>query len=159
MSSSSPFHRPLLTVLTALSVVGCHYRGELRSTTPANTPGSAAIGPERPAPFGGTARNPATGAVVRDIPEGSVTVFRTEDLFTHRFPGLEVRRTADGRLSMLLRGREPLVVVDGLEADASLLEAVQPSTVERIEVLRNASETAIYGSRGRNGVVVVTTRR
>ncbi|MEN7550310.1 SusC/RagA family TonB-linked outer membrane protein [Rapidithrix thailandica] len=54
-------------------------------------------------------------------------------------------------------GNEPLFVIDGI-AGASI-DNVNPSEIESIEVLKDASATAIYGARGANGVVIVTTKR
>lgn len=53
---------------------------------------------------------------------------------------------------------DPLVVIDGVPTDLGL-NAINPSDIERIDVLKDASATAIYGSRGANGVVMVTTKR
>ncbi|WP_298311540.1 SusC/RagA family TonB-linked outer membrane protein [uncultured Aquimarina sp.] len=51
----------------------------------------------------------------------------------------------------------PLVVVDGFPFDDGL-QFINPSTIQSIEVLKDASSTAIYGSRGANGVILVTTK-
>ena len=57
-------------------------------------------------------------------------------------------------------GNEPLFVVDGFPlTPGSSLNSFNPSDIESIEVLKDASATAIYGSRGANGVVLVTTKR
>lgn len=53
---------------------------------------------------------------------------------------------------------DPLVVIDGVPTDLGL-NAINTEDVERIDVLKDASATAIYGSRGANGVVMVTTKR
>lgn len=55
-----------------------------------------------------------------------------------------------------LTGGDPLFVVDGVMTDN--IEFLNPNDIERIDVLKDASSTAIYGSRGSNGVVIVTTR-
>jgi TonB-dependent starch-binding outer membrane protein SusC len=61
---------------------------------------------------------------------------------------------------------EPLYVVDGLPVaqgasgvDSNPLAALDPSDIESMEILKDASQTAIYGARGANGVVLITTRR
>lgn len=51
---------------------------------------------------------------------------------------------------------EPLWIIDGFPGNSNMLN---PSDIENIEVLKDASATAIYGSRGANGVVIVTTRK
>lgn len=54
-------------------------------------------------------------------------------------------------------GNNPLYVVDGLPV--SDLNSINPGDIETIDILKDASSTAIYGSRGNNGVVIVTTKR
>jgi TonB-linked SusC/RagA family outer membrane protein len=56
-------------------------------------------------------------------------------------------------------GNNPLYVVDGFPLSVESLSSLNTSDIESIEVLKDASATAIYGSRGSNGVVIVTTRR
>lgn len=53
---------------------------------------------------------------------------------------------------------DPLYVVDGMPLTTGL-EAINPSDIESIDVLKDASATAIYGSRGANGVIIVTTKK
>ena len=59
----------------------------------------------------------------------------------------------------LSAGNEPLYVVDGVLLDASLGSEVSVNDIKSIDILKDASSTAIYGSRGANGVVVITTKR
>lgn len=54
-------------------------------------------------------------------------------------------------------GNDPLYVVDGFPT--SSISSLNPADIESIEILKDASSTAIYGSRGSNGVVIVTTKR
>jgi TonB-linked SusC/RagA family outer membrane protein len=59
-------------------------------------------------------------------------------------------------------GRYPLILVDGVERtsrDMNVLDYLDPEEIENISVLKDASATALYGVRGANGVVLVTTRR
>ena len=68
--------------------------------------------------------------------------------------GLNIRVRGVGSISA---GTSPLYVVDGFpEADIRMLN---PNDIETIDVLKDASATAIYGSRGANGVVLITTKR
>ena len=53
----------------------------------------------------------------------------------------------------------PLYVVDGVPLQAGGIESLNPRDIESIDILKDASSTAIYGSRGANGVVLVTTKR
>ena len=54
---------------------------------------------------------------------------------------------------------DPLYVVDGVPLSAGGIETINPHDIESIDVLKDASSTAIYGSRGANGVILVTTKR
>ncbi|GAB3718054.1 TonB-dependent receptor [Spirosoma flavus] len=53
----------------------------------------------------------------------------------------------------------PLYVVDGIPLSSGGIEFINPNDIETIDILKDASATAIYGSRGANGVIVVTTKR
>jgi TonB-dependent starch-binding outer membrane protein SusC len=93
---------------------------------------------------------------------------RIEDLLS-REPGVSVTRLAGGRVAVRIRGAgsfmgsaEPLLVIDGIpvEYDSGwVLRGISPSDVVRIQVLKDASSTAIFGVRGGNGVIMITTRR
>lgn len=52
---------------------------------------------------------------------------------------------------------KPLIVIDGVPG--AELENINPDDIEKIDILKDASSTAIYGSRATNGVVIVTTKR
>ncbi len=56
------------------------------------------------------------------------------------------------------KSNEPLYVVDGLVRESGL-EGINPEDIASMQILKDASSTAIYGSRGANGVVLITTRR
>ena len=56
-----------------------------------------------------------------------------------------------------LAGGDPLYVVDGIVSDN--IQFINPQDIERIDILKDASSTAIYGSRGSNGVIIVTTKQ
>ena len=59
----------------------------------------------------------------------------------------------------LLATNSPLYVVDGVPLNAGGIESISPHDIESIDILKDASATAIYGSRAANGVVLVTTKR
>ena len=68
--------------------------------------------------------------------------------------------------SILIRGERPLsasnsplYVVDGIPLATGGIDAINPSDIESIDILKDASATAIYGSRGANGVILVTTKQ
>src|SRR5690606_5506974 len=56
-------------------------------------------------------------------------------------------------------GNDPLYVIDGIPLVSGSISDISPNDIASIEVLKDASATAIYGSRGANGVVLITTKR
>ena len=92
-----------------------------------------------------------------------------EDLFTGRFPGVTVARTEGGGLQIRIRGgsnsfyagEEPLYVVDDVPLPPSSRGIVflSPHDIEKIEVLKNPADVALYGMRGGNGVIKITTKK
>ena len=83
-------------------------------------------------------------------------------------PGLMIQNTSAGAepdLSIMVRGRKsiaannsPLIVVDGIPYGGNLSD-VNPNDIKSIEILKDASAAAIYGSRGANGVILITTKQ
>lgn len=71
-------------------------------------------------------------------------------------PGKDIQIRVRGAAS-INADSDPLYVVDGIPVDN--LNSLNPSDIESIEVLKDASSSAIYGSRGANGVVLVTTKK
>lgn len=91
-----------------------------------------------------------------------------EQMLMDRFPGVEVARTDRGGVSIRIRGpasfyanTEPLYVLDGvpIQAGPNVLAGINPHDIASITVLKNPTDTAIYGIRGANGVIVITTKR
>ncbi|WP_455626657.1 SusC/RagA family TonB-linked outer membrane protein [Parabacteroides johnsonii] len=82
--------------------------------------------------------------------------------------GLSVQQNngrAGGESTVILRGQsaigktvQPLVIIDGMPADWGYFNQMAAEDIERVDVLKDASSTAIYGSRASGGVVIVTTR-
>jgi TonB-linked SusC/RagA family outer membrane protein len=82
--------------------------------------------------------------------------------------GLSVQQTsgrAGSEATVILRGQsaigktvQPLVIIDGIPSSWSILNDISPEDIDRIDVLKDASSTAIYGSRASGGVVIVSTR-
>ena len=62
-------------------------------------------------------------------------------------------------ITSLIGGNDPLIVVDGIQGNMDLLNQVPPSEIESVDVLKDASATAIYGSRGAPGVIIITTKK
>ena len=59
----------------------------------------------------------------------------------------------------LTGGNDPLVIIDGVTADLATLSTIYPADIERFTILKDASETAQYGSRGAAGVIEVATKK
>ena len=59
----------------------------------------------------------------------------------------------------LTGGNDPLVLIDGVSSDLSTLSTIYPADIESFTILKNASETSKYGSRGASGVIEVKTKR
>ena len=57
----------------------------------------------------------------------------------------------------ITQDNSPLYIVDGVQVDAAL-NVIAPQDIASIDVLKDAASTAIYGARGANGVVIITTR-
>ena len=80
------------------------------------------------------------------------------DVTTSERPGTVGSITIRGNRS-ISASSAPLYVVDGVPLQAGGIETINPRDIESIDILKDASSTAIYGSRGANGVVLVTTKR
>ena len=80
------------------------------------------------------------------------------DVTTSERPGTVGSITIRGTRS-ISASSAPLYVVDGVPLQAGGIETINPRDIESIDILKDASSTAIYGSRGANGVVLVTTKR
>lgn len=95
-------------------------------------------------------------------------VARVDQLLRGRVAGMQVIQangTPGSGSTIRIRGgnslsasNEPLYVIDGF-VDAGDLNSLNPNDVESIEVLKDATSTAIYGARGSNGVILITTKR
>jgi TonB-linked SusC/RagA family outer membrane protein len=77
------------------------------------------------------------------------------DITTNQRPGEVGRIRIRGNRS-INASNEPLYVIDGIPLSASEVTAINPNDIASIEVLKDASATAIYGSRGANGVILIT---
>ena len=82
------------------------------------------------------------------------------DITTNERPGELGSIRIRGSRSLVKDGNNPLYVVDGVPLmSGSGIETLNPRDIESIDILKDASATAIYGSRGANGVVIVTTKQ
>lgn len=103
------------------------------------------------------------GDALRDVPSSNIS-----QALQGRLPGVELSQTSSqpgAAMQIRIRGtrslsasNDPLVVLDGIPFAGSIGD-ISPSDIKSIEILKDASATAIYGSRGANGVLLVTTNR
>lgn len=126
--------------------------------------------------YGVMKRSDLTGSVAsideKQIKQGVNTSI--EQAMQGRIAGVQVTQNSGapgGGISVQIRGinslngNEPLYVIDGIavsgqtSSNTSVLSSLNPSDITNIEVLKDASATAIYGSRASNGVVLITTKR
>jgi TonB-dependent SusC/RagA subfamily outer membrane receptor len=115
-----------------------------------------------------------TGGAVSSLTptDADARLTRIEELL-RRIPGVQVRQLPDGNYELRIRGQhalsgnpanaEPLLVIDEVAVSSGsfgvALAGLAPRDVARIDVLKDASATGPYGSRGANGVIVITTKR
>lgn len=134
--------------LAVLVLTGCHNRADAGD---APAPGVAADGP-----------------VVDAEDVDGQTAVRAEELLIGRFPGVRVILEPGGGFSVRVwgagtqAGRDPLYVIDGVPVQVTPgrgVDWLNPADVESIRVLKDISDTAPWGVRGGNGVVVITTRK
>lgn len=122
--------------------------------------------------YGKQSRKDVTGAVssIDTESQRNNSAMQLEQLIQGRVSGVEVIRVDAGRISLRIRGAsslnsttEPLYIIDGMKVHAEsftdAMAGINPADVASIEILKDAGATAIYGSEGANGVVIVNTRR
>jgi TonB-dependent SusC/RagA subfamily outer membrane receptor len=92
-----------------------------------------------------------------------------EEHLRGKVAGVTVTRTAEGGIAVRIRGAtsiygssEPLYVLDGVPitpGPGGSLTGIDPYDIESIKVLKDPADTAMYGMRGANGVIIITTKR
>ncbi|MBX2927794.1 MAG: TonB-dependent receptor [Saprospiraceae bacterium] len=118
------------------------------------------------------------GQVKRSNVVGAITSVKAEELqkvpstnvmesLQGKLPGVDITRTsgaAGAGINVLVRGNRsltasnsPLFIVDGIQYNS--IQDLNPQDIQSMEVLKDAASTAIYGSRGANGVILVTTKK
>lgn len=120
--------------------------------------------------YGMQKKSDLTGSVssVNDKNIKNEPIQRMEQMLQGRISGVAVTSTSgapDGGIMIRVRGansinagNDPLYVVDGV-ANSDLFKNLDVNDIQSMEVLKDASSTAIYGSRGANGVIIVTTKK
>ena len=121
--------------------------------------------------YGSVSRRDLTGSVSKvdmgEIMKAPVVNF--DQALTGKVAGVVVT-TSDGALgaeaNITIRGNNsltqssaPLYIIDGFPTESSMATALNSADIESIDILKDASATAIYGARGANGVIVITTKQ
>ena len=121
--------------------------------------------------YGTVKRKDLTGSVskvdISDLQKAPVRSF--DEALAGRVAGVQVS-SADGQpgaaVNIVIRGNNsltqdnsPLYVIDGFPIENPNNNIIDPAEIESIEILKDASATAIYGARGANGVIIITTKK
>lgn len=98
-----------------------------------------------------------------------IPVVNPMSLVEGRVAGLTISKGGNdpnGEMNIQLRGatslkgnNTPLIIIDGVPGDKNTMNAIAPEDIEAIDVLKDGSAAAIYGTRGNNGVIIITTKR
>lgn len=120
--------------------------------------------------YGTTTVKDATGSVeaitAKEMTKGNIVT--PENLISGRVAGVNITTSgAPGSGSQIrIRGgsslnasNDPLIVIDGLPLSGIDLNSINPNDIESFSILKDASATAIYGARGSNGVIIITTKK
>ena len=139
-------------------VAACGSRGSENRPTPALATGSEVL-------------TPPGVASVRDTAVDRAHYESVIEMIRGKAPGLQVIEVAPGQFELRIRGvnqslqpagEEPMVVLDGMASSrpaGQLLMSLNPQDVVSIEVLKDVASTAVYGTRGANGVLIIRTTR
>lgn len=147
-----------VAIASALAITACSARSES-----SEAPQPVSVG------YGEIDRSLISGAVSSIQPTKYQQYTNMEDLFA-RIPGVHVVRRGPGDFSLRIRGftslsggTDPLLVIDGIAVSqwgtSGALASLNPKDVARVDVLKDGGAAAIYGVRGANGVVLITTKR
>jgi TonB-dependent starch-binding outer membrane protein SusC len=155
----------LFLVLATAALAGC---GSSQSPAPADRPAS-----DREVELGYTSDSHATSTAAASSIRSS-ELARDQSMhfvdLLERLPGVSVGPAPGGGYSVRIRGtrsitgnNEPLVVIDGMPVNAmnvmSAMQGIHTGSIDRIDVLRDGGSLAMYGSRGANGVILITMKR
>ena len=129
--------------------------------------------------YGAVKKSDLTGSVTAIKPDSKNkgVVINPEDMLTGKVAGVSVTsQSGEPGIASQIRVRggsslnasnNPLIVVDGIPMDnnsvggtgSNVLAQINPQDIESFNILKDASATAIYGSRGSNGVIIITTKK
>lgn len=120
----------------------------------------------------GEQKRVSISASVSSISSSEITqspIANISNALSGRLPGLTTIQSSgqpgDDAANLFIRGRgswnnsSPLFVIDGVERDSKMFSYMDPSEIESFTLLKDASATAVYGSKGANGVILINTKR
>lgn len=146
MSKSAHAIVPLATLAVIATGCSAGRSSATPETRPANTPATVQT------------------STIEQRPNESV-----EQILAGRVAGVTVSRAPDGGIAVRIRGatsfygnNEPLYILDGVPftpGPNGSITGVSPHDIESIRVLKDAADVGVYGARGANGVIVITTKR
>lgn len=147
--------RALLSLAIVSAAAGCGGSGRA-NTAPA---------PARPEAVNSDNASTVTAETIEQSPPTE----SVEKILAGRVAGVTVSRAPDGGIAVRIRGvssihgnNEPLYVLDGMPIAAGpggSLQGINPHDIESIRVLKDPADTAMYGARGANGVIVIKTKK
>lgn len=147
--------RALVSLALAVAATACGGSGQPQ-TAPA---------PTRPEGVNSADASTVTAETIEQTPQTE----SVEKILAGRVAGVTVTRAPDGGIAVRIRGvssvygnNEPLYVLDGMPIAAGpggSLQGINPHDIESIRVLKDAADTAMYGARGANGVIIIKTKK
>jgi TonB-dependent SusC/RagA subfamily outer membrane receptor len=147
--------RTLVSLVLAVAAAACGGSGQ-PETAPA---------PARPDPVNTANASTVTAETIEKSPQTE----SVEKILAGRVAGVTVGRAPDGGITVRIRGtssiygnNEPLYILDGMPIAAGpggSLQGINPHDIDSIRVLKDPADTAMYGARGANGVIVIKTKK
>lgn len=106
----------------------------------------------------------ALGYAVQKVGGDKLTTAKGVDIassLTGKIAGLNIQNSTEfnENAKIILRGESPIVIIDGVPYDNFGLDDIAPDDIESIDVLKGATASALYGSRGSSGAIMITTKK
>lgn len=106
----------------------------------------------------------ALGYAVQKVGGDKLTTAKGVDIassLTGKIAGLNIQNSTEfnENAKIILRGESPIVIIDGIPYDNFGLDDIAPDDIESIDVLKGATASALYGSRGSSGAIMITTKK
>ncbi len=106
----------------------------------------------------------ALGYAVQKVGGDKLTTAKGVDIassLTGKIAGLNIQNSTEfnENAKIILRGESPIIIIDGIPYDNFGLDDIAPDDIESIDVLKGATASALYGSRGSSGAIMITTKK